>query len=283
MKMKTLIYRMGIAFLAICFIGCENSMTDEISYSALYADSLELKCGGNMRIPMDQSENWDTYLPAHRRMIRHLKYKDNLLSWDFTAKDLKISENIYDFVTECWMQENDRLKTGEYTIKFVENGYIITPIKGFEELSSRLGRLGEYTLNVRKPYKSFTITYRVIREESRYDYLPMWFNFDGMFMIPDGYGCGYFKAFFNHNYGSNYVMIYNCCYGYTDYVCEANYLNGYYSWDYRQPNVNIGDVVLARTNADHKHMCTVLASFSKAYEGEAYDIEKYCKIQDDQK
>ena len=52
---------------------------------------------------IDQQET--AYMKAHQRMTRHLRYKDSL-SGDFTAKELKISDDVSDYLTGCWKHEN---------------------------------------------------------------------------------------------------------------------------------------------------------------------------------
>ena len=108
--------------IIIVFVGCLRLTSKkgifevkQISYAELYADSVYLSCDGNMWIPEDQEKNWDIYFLAHQRMHRHLEI-DSLLHWNFSPEDVKVSKNIYDFVTDCWKQENEQLKTGKFKI-----------------------------------------------------------------------------------------------------------------------------------------------------------------------
>lgn len=129
-----------IACFATVIVGCnENQHSPEISYTALYADSAYLGFEGNLLRPLVIQQNYDTYLAAYARMSRHLKIEDNHLSWDFTsAEELKISQNIYDYVTSFWEYDNNVLKSGECHIIIRPFGYKIRPVSEESRASEQL-------------------------------------------------------------------------------------------------------------------------------------------------
>lgn len=97
-------------------------------FAERYADSVYLEVKGDLYDPVIIYGNIEIYLRAFRRMESHLKFEDNAFKWDYkTAKDLKISENIFNYVTECYEILNSRLKNGTGKIKFKKDGqwYII--------------------------------------------------------------------------------------------------------------------------------------------------------------
>ena len=279
MKNMKLNYRLCMVFFTILVIGCENTSVNEVSYSALYADSLELKCDGNMWLPYDQEENWNTYLPAHERMIRHVKFEDNQLSWDFTARDLKISDNIYDFVVDCWRQENLKLKTGKFILKMIENGYFIAPIDKKENSLSRES-IAKIILSEKTPIQDFKTCVLFIPTHGAI-YLSDYFDYDKMKMVTDGYGCRYITTGFKQKYGYNFTTVYNNCVTYKDYKCEVNYINGQYAYDRRVEGIWIGDVIESSLNIHHKHILSVIASFSKPYSGSIFDFDSYFETDTD--
>lgn len=100
-------------YIAMTLTGCDKS--DEnvgtTYYSELYADSLFLEIKGDIREPEVIWGNVDTYMQAFKRMERHLSSKDGFITWDFSkASELKISDNIYDYVIEFIESKNDKLK-----------------------------------------------------------------------------------------------------------------------------------------------------------------------------
>lgn len=78
-------------------------------------------------------KNVDVYTKAHNRLIRHLYIKDNKLAWDIkSGVDIKISENIYQYITGCITYNNEKhLPSGDYEIrKNKEDGcYYVFPKK----------------------------------------------------------------------------------------------------------------------------------------------------------
>lgn len=117
--------------LIMSLIGCHNeqddqNIGDDVLYAQMYKDSTFLNIEGDLIYPEIIWGNVDVYIPAFKRMMRHLKIKNNLLIWDFkSGAELNVSENIYHYVTAVWKRQNIKLETGEYEIDLYEDGYRI--------------------------------------------------------------------------------------------------------------------------------------------------------------
>ena len=75
-----------------------------------YKDSTFLGCKGDL-------QNDSIRQKALERMKRHLKVKNNRLTWNLkNGAQIKVSENIYNYIIRAWKQENTRLETGMYAI-----------------------------------------------------------------------------------------------------------------------------------------------------------------------
>ena len=111
---------------------CTPSAHERTYHEQLYADSLFITCEGDLNRPGVIEQQETAYMKACQRMTRHLRYGDSL-SWDFTAKELKVSDDVYDYLTGCWRHENSLLRGdnphihGIFILKLVPNGYILLP------------------------------------------------------------------------------------------------------------------------------------------------------------
>lgn len=80
-------------------------------------------------------QNKDIYMEAQYRMEKLVKIDNNLFEWDFTAEDVRVSKNLFDYIVAGWKSYNERLETGLYEIYKNEcNLYFIRrkPIKSKE-------------------------------------------------------------------------------------------------------------------------------------------------------
>ena len=131
MKTKKYSQRIGLMLLSIFtfLLGCEKmdfTPEQEFSLREIYRDSAFLGFEGNLRVDSILLNNLEIYLPAFERMQRHLKIKDNRYTWDFeNGVEIKISENIYDFITWLWKGQNKRLESGDYILKATEYGFCV--------------------------------------------------------------------------------------------------------------------------------------------------------------
>ena len=63
-------------------------------------------------------------------MRRHLHFEGDTLSWDFkSAEEIKVSENIYEYVTWSWSYDNNLLRTGDYVLSVEADGYYMVKSK----------------------------------------------------------------------------------------------------------------------------------------------------------
>lgn len=84
----------------------------------LYKDSVFLFAKGDLNNPIDAAANAFVFERAQRRMERYMYIKDNQYHWkDISAPELKISDNIFDYITDMRERQNDRLATGKYVIR----------------------------------------------------------------------------------------------------------------------------------------------------------------------
>ncbi|KIO44585.1 MULTISPECIES: hypothetical protein [Sanguibacteroides] len=122
------------SFVTVFMMACQQDenfeQMEESSYAIMYADSAYLEIEGNLYDPEVIWGNVETYIPAFNRMQSHLKFKDGRLSWEFgSASDLKISENIYNYVIRKWENKNKLLESGTCELAFTKEGnYVIKPI-----------------------------------------------------------------------------------------------------------------------------------------------------------
>ena len=93
-----------------------------------YQDSVFLGFEGNLYDPVIIWDHMNIYLPAHDRLMKHVYLKDGRLAWDIkSGKEIKISENIFRYLTDAMTYENDvLLPGGEYGIyQMTSTGFYI--------------------------------------------------------------------------------------------------------------------------------------------------------------
>ena len=62
----------------------------------------------------------DTWVRALTRMERHHTILNNQFVWNMkNGAQVKISDNLYDFIIRWWERENARLKTGNYGLWYI--------------------------------------------------------------------------------------------------------------------------------------------------------------------
>lgn len=97
------------------------------SATSNYADSLYLAIEGNLNEPDVIWKNVDVYYAALHRMRSFLSAKDNRLSWEIQkGEEIKISENIFLYVTKAWKRQNELLASGDYELVFTNECYGIS-------------------------------------------------------------------------------------------------------------------------------------------------------------
>ena len=96
--------------LGLFFLGCAIEDAEELPqydptsgesyYTWLYKDSAFLECPGDPMRPWIDPVSMLQYTPIYNRMARHLGW-DDTLTWDFTAKEIKVTPHIYDYIIPC--------------------------------------------------------------------------------------------------------------------------------------------------------------------------------------
>ena len=70
---------------------------------------------------MDSRTIWDNvaiYLKALLRLERHLRIENNRFKWEVKeGAELRMTQNIFEYVTDRWEEYNDLLETGRYEVE----------------------------------------------------------------------------------------------------------------------------------------------------------------------
>lgn len=108
-----------------------------IKYPLSNPDSVFLEIKGDLRNPRIIWGEKDTYLKAQERMEKHLSIENNRFKWDVeNGKEVRVSENIFEYLISIWKDNNEKLQTGKYEIWQHENGrYFVRPLKPEEKNS----------------------------------------------------------------------------------------------------------------------------------------------------
>ena len=108
-----------------------------------YKDSTFLSFKGDLQNNTTRQTYQKIYLQALERMKRHLKVKNNRLIWNLkNGTQIKVSENIYNYIIRTWERENTRLETEMYAImEDNKRNYYILYKAGYAKNRSRYGRL----------------------------------------------------------------------------------------------------------------------------------------------
>lgn len=131
-RYASILFCIGFLFYASCAYEKTQSSyserNDRVSYyTCLYTDSTFLECEGNLEYPWVMDRQLGVYMAAHKRMTRHLRFDDTLI-WNFSSNDVKVSENIYEYITGCWQYDNELLKSGKFTLRLLPYGYAMIKI-----------------------------------------------------------------------------------------------------------------------------------------------------------
>ncbi len=91
-------------------------------------DFLEIK-GDLNENPNLLWENKDIYLKAVYRMEKLVKVDNNCFEWDFTAEDVRVSNNLFNYITARWKSFNEQLEPGNKEIYKNEVGIYFVRFK----------------------------------------------------------------------------------------------------------------------------------------------------------
>lgn len=122
-----------IIIIVVALTGCLSSVKDNENKTKIdkeriqevLTDSsfLEIK-GDILMYPELLWANQEIYLKALNRLESRVKVKDNQLVWDFkSAKEMRMSQNLYDYIVGRWERYNKRLLCGKEEIYVTRMGH----------------------------------------------------------------------------------------------------------------------------------------------------------------
>lgn len=153
-----------------------------INANPINSDTIFLGCEGDLHDPAVIWRNMKVYSPAYDRMVKHVKIVNNQLTWDFkNAKELNISQNIFDYVTFMWNIDNEKLSTGNYSIE--KYGiYFIVKAKdpGIMLLTGQILMRGRDDFN-------YNVCLQIVQNVTS-GWLGNYIDLENSEMIPDNYG-----------------------------------------------------------------------------------------------
>lgn len=126
-KMAYLLFGAIIIALSGCLTEQKNTAESAVALEKVsYQDSVFWGFDGDLTDPRVIWDHLDVYLSAHDRMMKCVYLKNQRLAWDIkSGSEIKISENIYKYLTDAMTYENEvLLPSGEYEICWiVPSGY----------------------------------------------------------------------------------------------------------------------------------------------------------------
>lgn len=87
-----------------------------------YRDSIFLRIEGDLvREPQNIWENrivYSIYVRAVERLYQHIFPVNGYIKWNvMRGREVKISENIFVYITDEWRKDNEKIKTGKYELR----------------------------------------------------------------------------------------------------------------------------------------------------------------------
>ncbi|MBO4957447.1 hypothetical protein [Butyricimonas sp.] len=121
-------------FWNICLLlySCQSDKIETyVGEKISYKDSIFLDIQGNLNHPDTMRRHADTWERALARMERHHTILDNQFVWNMkNGAQVKISDNLYDFIIRWWERQNKKLKTGNYGLWYVGgNRYFVVLVR----------------------------------------------------------------------------------------------------------------------------------------------------------
>ena len=253
---------------SIMLLGCDRTNSgvgDETFYSKLYEDSTYLAFDGNIFDPLVIWDHMDIYSLAYERIRKCLKFKDNQLQWNIqNGEEIKISENIFEYITMMWNYDNELLKSGEYELKLDDTYYEIIP-KESPMLSRAPSR--KYILKMNDKQSLFSC-YDIYRDFYPGDCICDWVALNVNFK-PDNYGGAYVNGFIDipkeestvfKIYQKGIYFVANTCVNVKEYRCELNYCRTHSANEYIDDKKN-KVIVLMKKNGQHAPILTVQLTY----------------------
>ena len=113
-----------------------------------YADSTFLEIKGDLYEPKVIWENEAIYLRALHRMEQLLFLENERLCWNIkNGVEIKISENIFQYIVDAWQNQNKMVESGNFGIVLEGGRYVVRSKKVLEEETKKLtGKAPEFKL-----------------------------------------------------------------------------------------------------------------------------------------
>ena len=113
-----------------------------------YADSTFLEIKGDLYEPKVIWENEAIYLRALHRMEQLLFLENERLCWNIkNGVEIKISENIFQYIVDAWQNQNKMVESGNFGIVLEGGRYVVRSKKVLEEETEKLtGKAPEFKL-----------------------------------------------------------------------------------------------------------------------------------------
>lgn len=108
-----------LLFICLFLLGIENTYSMDKRQGA-EVDSIFLETNGSLYLVENYrvKENLDILKMAERRMEKHKYVSEGRFKWDITrGREVKISENIFVYITGEWRKDNEKIKTGKYELR----------------------------------------------------------------------------------------------------------------------------------------------------------------------
>lgn len=173
----------------LLIISCEketdqtkNSFSD---YEEMYKDSTFLSIQGDLTNPDVIWSNMDVYSIACERMHRHLLIDTihERLEWNFSnASNLKISENIYKYIINCWTYDCNTLKGNNY--RLIKDGIYYKIDYGSGKPQTKTPQYLDQDFNLNMQMCCQLIKNQVTGPLANYFDI----SYTGSLLKPDGYG-----------------------------------------------------------------------------------------------
>lgn len=259
MKRNVFLYLCFIFFVISMFGGCgNNDLVDftnngEEYYAQFYADSAYLEFEGDPGDLLVIWPNMSIYAPAYERMRKHLKLKDNILTWDIkNAATIRISDNIFNYITNAWKQDNAQLESGKYRLEFDGAYYSIIPKQ--PKMKSRISP--HLKLRNHDEYSWRTVV-ELYDEIEMGDNICVWVDCDENFR-PDNTGGKYLYGILQNSkvwgYAEMTYWITNCCVTSPDYNCECNIIRTGNSESHYDYNTQLTTNIFYHQNHQHARL-----------------------------
>lgn len=261
-----------ILSLASCLNQKQAALTPE-QLLETYKDSAFLAIDGDLYNPELIWGEVHIYLPAFNRLFRHSRIENNQIVLDVTSgKQVRISENIFEYVRESFELQNKTARETKRKIKRLNSGYAWenqTKSKSLSKTDSGIVlKRGEHPQNFIKLSKLYN---NIPSGNHLSDYI----NFKYSDMQGNGVGDVSIYATMNaleylgkgfENYFPSYYCCNACAYQ-SSFKCEFNIVTDYSYNIYTENNIDVSYASIRNPNRlplvtiKHIKLCTIFEEY----------------------